>query len=124
MLCGINIFCSFTLRKDKRNNMKDIYLPEIENGLRDKRSLLSNEARELGQSIISNLRLDKHISIEADKRVLGEVCRALEIESIHYEQTNSYYYHFYKDSHLESCVFVSTPVSMFEVIANAVNPRK
>ena len=100
-------------RNEQRNPntmTKDIYLNDTENGLRDKRSQLSNEARELGQTIISNLRLDKQISIEADKRVLGEICRALEIESIYYEPTNNYFYHFYKDSHLESCVFVSNPL--------------
>lgn len=92
----------------------NIYLPQIESGLENAKIALSNEARELSQRIISNLRLDNQISIEVDKRVLGEICRALRIESNYAELGNQWYYRFYKDSNLESCVLVQTPISIFE----------
>ncbi len=102
---------------------KDIYLKDIEKALTDKRDFLSIEARELSQSIISNLRLDKEISLDANKRVLGEVCRTLEVHSNYSEIGQHYYYHFYKDSHLDSCVLVNTPIDLFEIIANNCRPR-
>ena len=102
---------------------KDIYLTDIETALREKRTSLSNEARELAQTIISNLRLNQELSIEADKRVLGEVCRALEVESVYSEYGNHWFYRFYKGSRLESCVLVSTPISIFELVAKALKPQ-
>ena len=103
--------------------IKDIYLQDIEKTLTDKRDFLTIEARELSQTIISNLRLDNEISLGANKKVLGEICRALEVSSNYSEIGQHYYYHFYKDSHLESCVLVNTPIELFEMIANNCRPR-
>lgn len=104
--------------------IEDIYLPQIEQRLVDMKELLSPEARTLSQSIISNLRCnDRDISLPTSKRVLGEVCRALRIESVKAKFDGQYFITLWNDSDMGIAVMVSTEMSVFETLGNALNPN-
>jgi len=100
-------------------------LLEIEKRLTDKRDYLSPDARSVSQQLLSTLRSSDHDrAFTTSKRVLGEICRALQVEASKTKGINQWYISAWNNSDMEVAVMLSSDVSIFETIADAINPMK